>query len=350
MRNQTGSSIIEYSIIIVTIAVALGAVFSMLGNSVNTNLELYASSYADINSNVSQTIDLNQQSALNSNSLVNNTTPSIGGSLGGTPQAPVSQCSGGSCTIDYGTYALTGIPENFSTFVETSGIAGGTTKLSSLMAQIATSLEESGQPEQAEKIQKLADISYTMAALENVLEKTVVKCNGNQTCLQNELSKPYSLSTTDYPYFHNNATLSTINNIKNEINIGNHTYNKLNEPDAYSSNSLDGRVAVLAIEQYDLIMNDTNIDNDTKAIITELYRSVGVIGEEVNLIYDLVYGMGSSDSYHDPLTGEITEYTDTILVGGIDDLREYVASNLTNLNSSLMCATTAGTTTGTQCN
>lgn len=77
----------------------------------------------------------------------------------GDPEEDLTSCTDGMCTMTFKGVGLTGIPEDFSEFIETSGPASGTDTIAAILNEVAQIYEDDGVTENdplALALQKLA--------------------------------------------------------------------------------------------------------------------------------------------------------------------------------------------------
>lgn len=132
MRIKTGNAFIQYSIIIILIALAVVFVYTLLGQNIINNLSFLSSSMNKSAKSVS---------FKSSDGKVASYHP---GDLKGTPNNPVSECNSNVCILDYGEYILNGIPANFE---DESTSSRGTDKLADVMQSMLQQLEAENKPE-----------------------------------------------------------------------------------------------------------------------------------------------------------------------------------------------------------
>src|SRR3989339_1673680 len=101
-RLNEGNALAQYGIIILLIALSCFAVYALLGQNIVKALSGFSNMYK-----------ASEQAVLfkNSSGEITSYQP---GDLNGSKNAPVTECNGDSCIIDYGDFILSGIPANFS--------------------------------------------------------------------------------------------------------------------------------------------------------------------------------------------------------------------------------------------
>ncbi|MEW5819540.1 MAG: hypothetical protein AB1782_05065 [Cyanobacteriota bacterium] len=173
MKKNKGSNLAEYVIPIALIGIVAGlGLYYLISND---NFSNFISSSGNmqknknnssltINPNVEETdIVANTYSGSSNDENTSNNEPA-------SPENPVKQCSGGTCTIDYGSFVLTGVPGNFSDFVQSSGSSGGTEELASLLDTLATIADGLDPPMDSSIIKRLANAGHDMAKTERSIE------------------------------------------------------------------------------------------------------------------------------------------------------------------------------------
>lgn len=171
-RNFNGSSLAQYAIVLALVAVAVVPVFMIYGKEIVSILQGYTSIFTDMNNQMATNKGSNP-SEEPSEDPPGNPPPSQEkvGPLGGTPSAPVTDCSTpDSCTIDYGSFVLSGIPENFPIAVETMGGAGGIETMAQLMDILATAQENGDIQMDGGSLRDLANLGHELARQESIYE------------------------------------------------------------------------------------------------------------------------------------------------------------------------------------
>ncbi|MGD9581631.1 MAG: hypothetical protein AB7V50_09685 [Vampirovibrionia bacterium] len=158
MRKVTGASLFQYIIILSCVAVAIIPAFFGLGQNLFNQL----SGFYNVVGNVNENMDVNSDPV--KLDIVSNNVQA--GDLGGTASSPVMSCAKDTCAIDYGTLVLNGVPANFSEVVETTGAAGGTEKVLSLLEQVA----EQKKDDPATTEQELQDLNKLIACGREIVE------------------------------------------------------------------------------------------------------------------------------------------------------------------------------------
>jgi Flp pilus assembly pilin Flp len=184
-----GQNISEMVIILVLIGIVGILALTVLGGNIKT---MFSGAKSGLDS-------YNAESPILKAAGYNNSGNTIAldvkaGDYGGTPDNPVQKCDGDNCNIDFGTFTLNNVPEDFNKYIESAGSAGGTDKLVALMKQIAAQLEATGNFEDAERIKRLASLGHNIALTERVTEQLIVDCNNDKTCLEKYLSQESTTS------------------------------------------------------------------------------------------------------------------------------------------------------------
>lgn len=349
MRIFKGSALVEYVLptALIGIVVGLGLFYMHSNGTMGSFFASNSNSKLDPTSQ-KLTLDENKQTT---EILLN---PSQG-SLGGTPDVPVKQCSNGVCNIDFGTYLLSGIPEDFNEFIRTSGVSGGTDKIQQLMQQIAKQLEGTEDDALADDIMKLANMGHNIALIQQSIEDHAIKCNGDELCLNNIrtklLPKPpgYIDSASPYP--------ASINYEKAIYagSIGDANYH-LNTPleeikadwPSYDPAIMNTMPNYQYYEQFKKIIDSPNYNSEVASIIKELTWDLGTIGEEFQNNYNYMSG-STTQSVYDPVTGIRKKEVPAPEGYDYEAFKNYDASTITNFDSSLICASSANQDTGTLC-
>lgn len=177
-REMNGASIAQYGIIITLIALAVVPLFFLFGQNIVKSFAFFSECLNNQPNSIASTTPPPTSTPVNTSAPETSQPPtritppgpyaiSAAGSLGGTRTNPVRACTNGMCQVDYGTFILNGIPDNFSEFVETSGPAAGTdTILSTLdsIIQAADSGKINLTPETLEAVRNLAEKGHLLAS------------------------------------------------------------------------------------------------------------------------------------------------------------------------------------------
>lgn len=330
MGGNKGSNLIEYIIpvALIGIVVGMGLYFSIK--------EGYIKNFfvATANMEVEQ-----GKATINKNEpppplLLVNPHP---GCYDGTPEKPVHQCANNSCVIDFGNFLMTDIPSDFNKFIETSGSAAGSDLISNILNQIGNNLEDEGLKEQSESIKKLASLGHNIATIQKELENIVVSCNGDANCVKSYNKKPmlkpdgYDESFMSYKEY----------NYEESAFAGSIGY----AMGGYKRSDL----AIAFVNQYKSITDDSAIPDNIKNVITELYWSIGTIGEDFQNNYHYMSSSALGNMINDPLTGEGKSIDRLDPGAGYENFSNYNASQVTHFDSSMICASANGREQNRQC-
>ncbi|MEW5820105.1 MAG: hypothetical protein AB1782_07920 [Cyanobacteriota bacterium] len=328
MKKMLGSNLAEYVIPIVLIALVAGlGLFYMFKNDKFSEFIAATGNMHKSSPDGSFTINPNLKETkiiADSNSDSNEEKA--------TPETPVKHCSGDTCSIDFGNFVLTGVPNNFNDFVQASASSGGTFMMADLMKQLAQQLKAQGLDDQAENVIKLAVATHNIGAIEKEIEQLVIdKCNfkNDGGCLSNnylnDMPKPDFFDETYNKYephhYEHYANDLEIQYIKDRLESG--------EISRYEANPL----AREYFDQLDVVMNDQSIPDSMKGIIQELTWDIDQVGT----------GFAAITAPNSWDTAEDNDFS------AFGDLKNYNASKITNFDSALICASGKGKDTGNQC-
>jgi hypothetical protein len=341
-----GSNLIEYIIPVALIALVAGAGLFIIFSDNSLIRFFVASSNIQIDEASGKAV---MGKAYKSESSSEETTSEeillnpAAGDYGGTPENPVQVCEGGKCTIDYGTFILTGLPENFNEFIQNNGASGGISQLADLLDQIADQLLQEGKREEALEVRKLANLGHGLGATEKEIELQINNCNYDAGCIKalmtNAVSIPDGFDETYYEFPSNHNYSS----ILGSMCVGCARSYKISDDPQYYDKVNSNYPGYLFTDQIDIVSNLSGIDNSVKNVIKELSWTIGVLGED--FAYNINFANGEHQEheyiyFNDPLTAEGIKKdvpSDPLL-----SLKNYDASNYVNLNSSLICASGAG--------
>jgi len=255
------------------------------------------------------------------------------------PQAPVSDetaitsselaidpdYTGGLTDITLGSMNLTGIPEDFNEYLQTSGSAGGSDLIAATISEYATQLEAQGVPaETINSIKELANIGHSIAQYEKEYEVKIAACGNDTSCIESAISTfdRTQIAVGDARQAYN----ENINSFTSQLNSGSTAYTFLNKLEEIKSDK-------------SLSQNDINT-------INELAWDIGVIGEDFQNNVSL---LGGTDWNHfiDPLTGVAVK--EPFTGDKIEKFNTYNASKITHFDSALICANSNSEDSGTSC-
>lgn len=349
--KQTGSALFDYVIPMAIVGVMVGVGLSQLNSNqllinflaASANMEL---DLANATATVENTIEPVESSAANNQT----TTPTTN-----TPTNTTDSVYAGGSEIDFGTFKLNGIPENYAEFIETTGAAGTTEMLGGLLSQIADQLEADGLTTESNLIKDLANASYEAGALEKLVENELKNCPPNdlKNCWYNnirdkKISVPPGYSA-DFTEKYNNKYF---NNINQDIELA----EKVND----SYDALQG-----CIDSYDmkcvfaqklkLVKDSGNLDDSTKGVITQLAYNVAAIGEEMQAKIAVIEGAHGAANIADffnggQTTSELWQYLEDDGTYSYEDFQKHAYSSKTELNAGLICSAGNYNDLGTKCN
>ena len=113
--------------------------------------------------------------------------------------------------------------------------------------------------------------------------------------------------------------------------------------------NFDNNATNKIVEQYNKVMASSNVDRQTKNIITELYNSLSVIAEDFDNNAKFLAGDTLFNKYIDPFTGEELQFGKSSDTECFDNFYNYNASKLSHIDSSLVCAAGKHQDSGTKC-
>ena len=300
VKTQIGSGLVDYVIPTALIAIVAGISIHQMHTS-GLLLKFFG---ASMDMHISTSQGQGVITGYNNNSLNNIKTP---GFLGGKPDNPVKVCKGNECTIDFGNVILHNIPDNFGSYVETNGNAGGTNKLLTILAQLKAQLEQNPDvpPGVIAQIQGLLDRGYELVDIEKEFE-TFYDSAKDTIAGYNEYANSKKTGDT---YFNNASPIDILRgiNVVNSISSndygnvslknGNDTYeitanfdniSKLLDPTAvfeYEYGTFTGTTSSTGINGnfYDYINNTNSLSN----INNPSYQALSPMGqflEQVRLL------------------------------------------------------------------
>lgn len=332
--KRKGNALSQYGIIIALISVMLIPVFSHVGkNIVNALTGLSTGLNSGIESK--KAFDSSQK-ALAENALLpqnENTTTSL----------PLSTaCQNGDCIINFGTFALQGIPEDFSAFVETAGAAGGTEKLAQLLFQLADQVEQNntGDAKVQDDIKKLATTTHNIAVIHHISESLIQDCKGDiagcKSYLHNKIhqtvEKPADFDESYYPY-PSDKKLGSLNDAGRIASLKGYTNDNELTQHVFQNTFAD-------------IQNNPSLSPELKQTITEISRQVSILGQSTETSVESFVYANSLNTNKDPLTGEIIPQEKNLTP---ENFTQELSSRVTNLHGALLCNSGNRTDTGTEC-
>ncbi|MEW5822609.1 MAG: hypothetical protein AB1782_20620 [Cyanobacteriota bacterium] len=277
------------------------------------------------------------------------------GSLGGTPDKPVSQCDGGSCTIDFGAYLLKGIPEDFGDYVEISGNSGGTDVLVSLLYQLADQLEEKGDSVGAQQFRDLANLGHYTGMIENKVEDLAER-DPNCTQMDNfcyvSLYDSFKNKSPDIPENISNLLPGYDTHLEsvmgqNRLDLAAKTYYE--NPTLFYENK-DKYSSFKMYELYQNIKTSSTISDNLKSTATEILKQMSQLKMEMAQVALYSGRVGSISEAYDFETGNfLYTFPSDSATPSLTNLTHPQYSFGTHLRSALVCTTGKFDDTGKAC-
>ncbi|MEW5821081.1 MAG: hypothetical protein AB1782_12890 [Cyanobacteriota bacterium] len=294
VKKSNGASLAQYAILLGTIIVVIVPAFYYFGNEIVSILQSYTNAYGGMNEAIASNTVASSDSATTP-STDPATTPSAG-PLGGTPAVPVRDCSSDSCSIDFGSFMLSGIKDNYPGFVETAGTSGGSTELALILDQIADAADNGLIDVDSALLRKLANSGHSVADMAKQVEDQLETMKDGTTTSQvgKELLFDYILSLDDTNAF---------NNVLTEV------------------------------------LNELPYGTQEEKNIRDL---VSFLGDQIVIVNDVFI------SKVDPVLAGIGDY-DTIPKELLVQMLDIKASDYTDLDSQIICKTGDGEDPGHQC-
>jgi hypothetical protein len=123
------------------------------------------------------------------------------------------------------------------------------------------------------------------------------------------------------------------------------SYKDMEDQTVYEKTLENKCPAASFLEQYETLMS-SNISEPKKAVIQELYREIGYLGEIVS--FGVFNSSGKTNThYFDAVTG--ASYPLPEVESSFDVFYDYQPVELTHLDSALICTTGEYSDTGTKC-
>lgn len=305
MRNRQGNAIAQYGIIIALVALALIPVLYSLGGTIVQQFTNFSQGFGN-----SEVANNGGGGSSNDNPGGTKDPKDLGKPIldpndddnSNSGNVDIS-CKKDSCTIDFGGYQLTGIPENFGEYIESSGSSGGTDKVVALLEQIAASPELS--PDQKNLVEQLANKGHSLANIEKIIEQQAQILSDEGT-----------------------------------------------EPD--SNFEQDGEVLDMRLTEFGnlltSVLSSLNNDPEAKALVNTLSAQIVSLATDMNLAHQVAINScteegACSSNVMQGATVETEPYTNSL-----DDILNPEASSVSDLDSALICATGHGDDTGIECN
>lgn len=345
-KKNSGVSLFQYIIIISLIGLGVFIAYSTMGDLIKNIFSSYNSGYDSMNK-----------------SITNNLPPEppiTPGSLGGTAALPVKKCDAQGCDIDFGDFVLNGIPEDFGTFINSSGAAGGTEQLSDLLEQLATQMDDPATSEdEGISFREMANLGHLIGGIQKTFETNAESCVSDANpagCYFNKTS--YSVNLPNIPF---DSGLSTVipgftssqnysfydGEILTSISMGRQA--KV-QNGAWFNTEKASNPAFALVDKFDQIMNDPNVSANQKAVTEQIYRSLANISEEQLINRENVIGHTPNFNYRiDSMSGADLQSINYSYAGALNDITHLQASSTTNVGSAIVCATGSNSDTGQNC-
>lgn len=353
MNKNSGASLFEYIVILSIIAVSLVPIYFLFGKNIVNHLTSLFYSAETINNNMNQNIMDNESRLI----VSGNVAP---GNLNGTADNPVKKCVDNTCSIDFGTYVLNGIPDNFNEIIETSGASGGTEELIGLLKQLAEQLDDPATPlDEGKDYRDMANLGHLIARMQESFETAATNCSTDSdpnTCYRNNTNWASNL-----PSFPIDSGLSTV--IPNFTSSENYTYwdaeNFTSIAQAKQmqvqyltsfNNDKNRNPAFALVDKFDKIMNDGSVPDNLKYITEQIYRNLASISEQQLINREnVVFHTPNFNNRIDPVTGDNLDSISFDGSGNLNDILHLQSSAGSDIDSAIVCATGVNKDTGQNC-
>lgn len=270
-RKYQGASLFQYAVIIALIAVCLVPAYIIMGDTITSQLSGFSNMMADNN----EIIKSNQSSSNDTGS-----GPIISpGELEGSSTDPKIQCEGNGCAIDFGDYVVSGIPSNFSEYIETAGASGGTDYLSTILDEIA---ENAPVDEETKKLlEALANNGHGIAAIERSFNNEITDLISRGEFDQSEVDLDSPIDLSEGPNLMDfESILQTLND-----NIGSNT-----NPDYQNTLTM---VNILA---NDILSTASSVQSKTATMLLDADRNLTISEEDAQEYEDFIHdGSNATD-------------------------------------------------------
>lgn len=241
---------------------------------------------------------------------------------------------------------------NFNDYVQITGSSGGTDIIKAYMMKIAQDMEAKGLTSEADDVRTLANVMHNVASVESLLETKAKHCSsaaeGFEECMNNlrfeVCPEPEGFNQNYSNHDNNNSFETTLQNLK--------LAQKLNDYNTYCTSNSD-TVACSFAKSYGDILEDNNIEQQTKNVVKELSYAVSTMAEQMVTMVHMSSGAYNED---ESLLGEQgvnsdmqTTYDADTAPFTYEDFKNYNAGTITNLDAALTCAAGSGEDTGNSC-
>lgn len=350
VRNYKGQNLVEFLIITGLVVFAALIALTFLGDEIKalfSNSQAKTSAYKPFN-----------WDNKSSKTTTATTTPGTAEStLNGTPKQPIQSCSDGLCTIDYGDFILTGIPEDFSGFMEASGTSGGTDKLASILEQLADQLEETGDNDGADEFRDLANLTHFLADINKSVESNALKCKSESDplkCMAKKLtltSPPVPANLTDILPNAESGSLHLASHVSRSLGAVKNSKNR--SPSGFEDYKTQVPTAAM-LDIFDNIMSNPKYSDSIKNITKELYVNISDVQFNATCgVYAavasqrIVYPYGVQE--YDPLTGSSLDLNRFYISDDLVEITNPKLNTNINLTAGLVCATGGNPDDGSEC-
>lgn len=359
MKNIKGSNLVEYAIPLALVGLVVG-----LGL-----YSIYSGGYLKNFFAASGNLKIDESTGKASlGTPANDSSPLLNspGSLGGTSDAPVKECEKGTCTVDFGEFILTGIPDNFSEFVESQGNSGGTDQLATVFEQLAEQLLEDGDEEGYQQYLDMANLCHYLAKLQKNLEDGRDRCmkdpDGSwcfSEALRNYRSDMLENDTTVPDFLKQNPELFALGDPGMFSNFFSQGGTRIDlaradiESGKISTDPPYNKLTTAIVSMYDNIMDNPKYSDNLKGITKVLYQEIDKITydqyiKSQSFAYAMIQGglsMTEAKSIkYDPISGDAVE-----TITYYDAHWNPQASTETDLDSAMICVAGNNSDTGQEC-
>ncbi|MEW5822649.1 MAG: hypothetical protein AB1782_20820 [Cyanobacteriota bacterium] len=188
-KKINGSALSQYGIIIALIALILIPGFFLVGKNIFNSFFDFYNKLGEKEYNNSSSTSTSTSST--SSTFVPPTIDVVPGSLGGSPDKPSKECVNGICTIDYGDFVLSGIPNDLESHLQSSGASGTTEDIITLLDQIIAQQNNIDTNADFSVLKKISNYGHGIAETEKKLEENAQKyLNDPSAMISNEFLQP----------------------------------------------------------------------------------------------------------------------------------------------------------------
>ncbi|MEW5819829.1 MAG: hypothetical protein AB1782_06530, partial [Cyanobacteriota bacterium] len=278
MRKKVGASLSQYAILLGVLLLILIPAFFAMGDIIYSNFNHFLNVLKGNSETVaSSSTAPGESSAITITNGNGKTNPGIG-----SPEDPIKTCVDKTCTLDFGEFILTGLPEDFDEYVEASGTSGGTEKLFALLEQIAQQLEDEGDTTGAQQYRDLANLGHFIANVQKEVENVASTSVGASNELQDLSTKLSTVPSITIP--DNIKSLIPDFDISKSIHYMSFDsrldYAKYNETQKTAAELEDLKKSSLGYATFALysdIMNNPKYSDSMKSVTKELINNINTI-------------------------------------------------------------------------